>query len=121
MSCWAVIVAAGRGERAGLGHNKVFEPIGGRSVLGRCLDAFRRCERFEGAVLVLSESDESAFAELCVREGPFDLVKRVARGGATRRDSVYNGLLVLPEDADIVAVHDAARPFVSREVIAATI
>ena len=121
MSCWAVIVAAGRGERAGLGHNKVFEPIGGRSVLGRCLDAFLRCGRFDGAVLVLSESDELAFARLNAIEGPFDLVKRVARGGATRRDSVYNGLLALPEGVELVAIHDAARPFVTGDVIDATL
>ena len=121
MSCWAVIVAAGRGERAGLGHNKVFEPIGGRSVLGRCLDAFERCRRFEGAVLVLSATDEAAFADLREREGPFALVKRIAHGGATRRDSVYNGLLALPEGVEIVAIHDAARPFVSDAVIDATL
>ncbi len=121
MSCWAVIVAAGRGERAGLGHNKVFEPVGGRSVLARCLDAFQRCGRFEGVSLVLSESDEAAFDALTDREGPFPLVKRIARGGATRRDSVYNGLLALPEGVELVAIHDAARPFVTDDVINATI
>ena len=41
MSCWAVIVAAGRGARSGLAQNKVFFPVRGRSVLARCLDAFR--------------------------------------------------------------------------------
>ena len=40
MSCWAVIVAAGRGSRAGLGVNKVFHAVGGRTVLGRCLDDY---------------------------------------------------------------------------------
>ena len=84
MSCWAVIVAAGRGARAGLGHNKVFEPIGGRSVLARCLDAFQRCGRFEGAVLVLSEGDEAAYSALKDREGPFPLVSRIAHGGTPR-------------------------------------
>ena len=121
MSRWAVIVAAGRGERAGLGGNKVFYPIEGRSVLARCLDAFERSGRFDGAALVLSEADEAAFAELSEREGPFPLVRTTARGGATRRDSVMNGLLALPEDCEIVAIHDAARPFVSDAVIEATL
>ena len=121
MSCWAVIVAAGRGARAGLGHNKVFEPIDGRSVLARCLDAFQRCGRFEGAVLVLSEGDEAAYSALKDREGPFPLVSRIAHGGATRRDSVYNGLLALPANVELVAIHDAARPFVSGAVIDATL
>ena len=121
MSCWAVIVAAGRGERAGLGQNKVFYKVDGRSVLGRCLDAFQNCGRFDGAALVLSEADEAAWQALSAREGPFPLVKAVARGGATRRDSVYSGLLALPEDAKLVAIHDAARPFVSDAVIDATL
>ena len=121
MSAWAVIVAAGRGARAGLGRNKVFYEYGGRSVLSRCLDAFAGSGLVEGIVLVLSASDRGAYAALCAREGACSLVKAVAEGGATRRDSVYNGLKLLPEEADVVAVHDAARPFVTREVIAATL
>ena len=110
MSCWAVIVAAGRGTRAGLGVNKVFHPVDGRSVLGRCLDAIEQSGRFDGAVLVLSPEDEQRFTELRIAEGTFDIVKRTVLGGATRRDSVCNGLLALPEDTGIVAIHDAARP-----------
>ncbi len=121
MSAWAVIVAAGRGERAGLGMNKAFWPIQGRSVLARCLDAFAACGRFDGAVVVLSNSDADAYAELVSREGPFPLVKGIARGGETRRDSVYNGLKALPEDCGVVAIHDAARPFVTASVIDATL
>ena len=121
MSCWAVIVAAGRGTRAGLGENKVFHLVRGRSVLGRCLDAFTGCGRFDGAVLVLGDGEEARYARLCRDEGPFDLVRAVVSGGETRRDSVCNGLMALPKDAQIVAIHDAARPFVSREVIDATL
>ena len=121
MSCWAVIVAAGRGSRAGLGVNKVFHAVGGRTVLGRCLDAIQRSGRFDGAVVVLSPEDEARFAGLQRSEGPFDIVKGTALGGETRRDSVYNGLLALPEDTEVVAIHDAARPFVSRAIIDATL
>ena len=121
MSCWAVIVAAGRGVRAGLGVNKVFHPLNGRSVLGRCLDAIGRSGRFDGAVVVLSAEDMPRFDKLQRTEGPFDIVKGVVQGGETRRDSVRNGLLALPGDTDIVAIHDAARPFVSKAVIDATL
>ena len=121
MSCWAVIVAAGRGSRAGLGVNKVFHPVNGRSVLGRCLDAIERSGRFNGAVVVLSPEDEGRFGELRVVEGPFAIVKKTVAGGATRRDSVCNGLLALPEDTRIVAIHDAARPFVTTAMIDATL
>lgn len=121
MSTWAVIVAAGRGERAGMGRNKVFCDFGGRSVLGRCLSAFQSANLFDGAAIVLSPQDEPLYREICEKEGPFSLVRCIARGGETRRDSVFNGLQALPEDVEIVAIHDAARPFVSREVIEATL
>lgn len=121
MSVWCVVVAAGRGERAGLGQNKVFFPLNGRSVLSRCLDALERSEAFDGIVLVLSEADREAYARLCTSEGENPLVKRIAAGGDCRRRSVKNGLDALPEDAEIAAVHDAARPFVSPDVVRATI
>lgn len=121
MSAWAVIVAAGRGERAGLGKNKVFWPVDGRSALARCLDAFEACGRFDGAVVVLSRGDLEAYEALKASEGPFPLAKQIAMGGETRQASVYSGLKALPEDAGIVAIHDAARPFVSRDVIEATL
>ena len=121
MSTWGVVVAAGRGERAGLGRNKVFHSFGGRSLLARCLDALSGTGLFDGLALVISPEDEAAWQELCRTEGPFPLVRAVAHGGATRRHSVYSGLKALPEDCDIVAIHDAARPFVTREVVLATL
>ena len=121
MSCWAIIVAAGRGTRSGLKQNKVFFELEGRSILSRCLDAFQNSRRFEGVVLVLSPEDEARYGALAEREGPFPLVRAVIHGGETRRDSVLNGLLAVPKGTEIVAIHDAARPFVSREVIDATL
>ena len=121
MSAWAVIVAAGRGERSGLNQNKVFFEYDGRSVLSRCLDAFVASGQMDGVVLVLSENDRAAYEELCRREGVCPLVKAIASGGATRRDSVYNGLCTVPDDAEVVAIHDAARPFVNGKIIEATL
>ena len=121
MSAWAVIVAAGRGARAGLGKNKVFFEIEGRSVLSRCLDAFEASGLVDGIVLVISEEDRVAYDRLRQKEGACRLVRRVVTGGATRRDSVYNGLCAVPPSTELVAIHDAARPFVCREVIRATL
>lgn len=121
MSVWGVIVAAGKGTRAELETNKVFHPINGRSVLSNCLDAFAHSQAVDGIVLVISQCDEPLYRELCDREGSNPLVKFIAFGGATRRESVYNGLKALPADAEIVAVHDAARPYVTPEIIQATI
>lgn len=121
MSIWGVVVAAGRGERAGLGRNKVYYRLQGRSVLARCLDALENSGCFDGLVLVISESDMDLYREVCERDGWNSLVKRVVFGGDCRRRSVRNGLLALPKDAEIVAVHDAARPFVTKEVVQATL
>lgn len=121
MSVWGVVVAAGKGVRAGLGVNKVYAQWKGHSVLSRCLDALEQSGAFDGLVLVISREDEELYRELCVREGANALVKQVAFGGDCRRRSVRNGLLRVPADAKIVAVHDAARPFVSAEVVRATV
>lgn len=115
MSAWAVIVAAGRGERSGLKRNKIFFEIEGRSVLNRCLDVFERSGLFEGLVLVMAPEDREHYR--CEHE----LVKDVVLGGATRRDSVYRGLCALPPDTELVAIHDAARPFVTEAIISATL
>lgn len=121
MSVWAVVVAAGKGERSGLEQNKVFFSWRGETVLGRSLDALESSGVLDGIVLVISESDRDLYERMVRREGTHPLVKQIAFGGETRRDSVYNGLRALPEDAEIVAVHDAARPFVTAEIVRATV
>jgi len=121
MSVWAIVLAAGKGERAQLGSNKVFFEYDGRSVLNRCLDAFENSGRFEGIILVIAERDRELYDALCEKEGACALVRKVVYGGESRRESVYNGLQALPEDTEIVAVHDSARPFVTNAIIDATI
>lgn len=121
MSVWAVVVAGGRGARAGLGRNKVFFAWKGRSVLSRCLDALERSGALDGAVLVLGAEDFEQYDALCAREGASPLVKRVVAGGDCRRRSVRSGLAALSEEVEIVAVHDAARPFVSPEAVRETV
>lgn len=118
---YCVLVAAGSGERAGLGYNKVFYPLAGRSVLSRSLDALGKSGRIDGVVLVISESDAERYAALKLAEGRSPLVLKVVYGGETRFHSVLNGLNALPGDADTVLVHDAARPFVTPEIIAGVI
>ena len=120
-ACWAVVVAAGRGRRFGKPYNKVFHALNGRSVLMRCLDALAASGAFEGAVLVLSEQDRPGWEELVRREGAPALVRAIAPGGATRQESVMSGLSLVPEDVAIVAIHDAARPFVTPGIVRAAI
>jgi len=119
--CWAVVVAAGRGARFGRPYNKVFHQLNGRSVLMRSLDALDASGAFEGCVLVLSEQDMPGWNELVSREGASPFVRAIAFGGATRQESVRQGLRLVPPDTEIVAIHDAARPFVTSDVIHAVI
>lgn len=121
MSVWCVLLAAGRGSRSGLEMNKVFFRHQGRSVLSRCLDALAAAEVYDGAVLVIAPDEMETYRELVRREGESPLVRTVVFGGETRRESAFNGLCAVPEDARIVSIHDAARPFVSPEVIRATV
>lgn len=118
---WAVVVAAGRGERMGFGYNKALHRLSGRSVIARAMDALERSGCFEGAVLVMNPEDEASYRALVAVEGESPLVRAVAPGGETRRDSVWNGLMRLPEDARVVAIHDAARCFVSPELVRRTV
>ena len=121
MSVWGVVLAAGKGTRSGLTENKVFFRWQGRSVLSRCLDALAASGAYDGIVLVLSESDLPRYRQIVQAEGENPLVKRIAMGGDTRRESGYSGLMALPEGVEIVSVHDAARPFVTEEIVRATI
>ena len=121
MSTWCVLLAAGRGTRSGLDVNKAFFRWQGRSVLSRCIDALAAANVYEGIVLVLSEDDMPLYRELTAAEGAHPLVKEIVPGGATRRDSGFNGLRAVPADAELVSVHDAARPFVTPEIIRATL
>lgn len=117
MKNWAIIVAAGRGERTGLGINKVYMPLGNSTVIEKCVCVFADSGLFDGITVVISADDEARFDALDF--GSFNV--RKAYGGKTRQESVYNGLNTVPTDTDIVAVHDAARPFVTAEIIKATI
>lgn len=111
----ALIVAAGRGERAGGGVAKQFRRIGGKSLLAHAVTAFERHDAIDGVVLVLAEGQEDeARAAL---DGLIPLAGVI--GGATRRESVRAGLeyIAAAGGAAKVLIHDAARPFLPGVVI----
>jgi len=114
---WAIVVAAGRGERFGKPYNKVFHLLDGVSILTRSLKALAAADVFDGIVLVLSGQDDEEYEKLVTREGACPLIRRIVYGGETRQESVMNGLTALPPQTRLVAIHDAARPFTSKELI----
>ena len=114
----AIIVAAGRGLRAGPGGPKQFRSLGGRTVVAHALDAFCRHPDVGWVQPVCHADDSEPFA--AATEGLTYLPP--VPGGATRQASVCAGLRALAKLApDIVLIHDAARPFVSAAVISRAI
>src|SRR6056297_854140 len=117
MTVHALVVAAGRGTRAGPGGPKQYREIGGRTVLRRTLEALAAAGLARPLVVIHAE-DRDAFA---AATAGLDL-PAPAIGGATRQESVRLGLEALAGGADdLVLIHDAARPFVSPALVAGVI
>ena len=113
----AVIVAAGRGRRAGGGMPKQFRELAGMPVLAHSLLAFLDHPRIGPLALVLHPDDRALF-ETRVRPHLGGRAPLLAEGGATRAQSVLNGLEALVAEAPArVLIHDGARPLVSAALI----
>ncbi len=110
----AIILAAGGGKRMGGGLPKQFLPVAGRPLLDRSLSAVAGSPRIDGVVLALPPSLSAAVKESYQRSPK---VIAVVDGGAERQDSVQNALAAVPEETEIILVHDAVRPFVSRDLL----
>jgi 2-C-methyl-D-erythritol 4-phosphate cytidylyltransferase/2-C-methyl-D-erythritol 2,4-cyclodiphosphate synthase len=110
----AIIVAAGRGSRAGGGVPKQYRPIAGQPALWTCLETFVRHPEIGTVLPVIHRDDEALFASLAA---DLPLLPPV-HGGATRQASVCDGLEALAADKPgLVLIHDAARPFASAALI----
>ena len=116
----AIIVAAGKGTRMGAGVDKLFLEVAGRPVVAHTWQRFEAAPCIGEIILVVRDGQQKQFQELsakCHFQKPF----RIVTGGAERQDSVWNGLEALSPLAEVVAIHDAARPCVSGELIEATV
>jgi 2-C-methyl-D-erythritol 4-phosphate cytidylyltransferase len=112
---WSIVVAGGSGRR--FGRLKQFSDLAGRPVLEWAVLACRPCSA--GVVLVLpAPATEGADGPAALDLHGADLV---VPGGGTRADSVRCGLDAVPDDADVIVVHDAARPLASPALFAAVI
>jgi 2-C-methyl-D-erythritol 4-phosphate cytidylyltransferase/2-C-methyl-D-erythritol 2,4-cyclodiphosphate synthase len=117
-TAWAVVVAAGEGVRfrrgpfAG-GPRKVFVDLGGRLILLRTLEAVAACPDVERVVVVVAADEVKAAESLVASDRERLRVASIVPGGARRQDSVAAGLACVPEEVEIVAVHDGARPLVN--------
>jgi 2-C-methyl-D-erythritol 4-phosphate cytidylyltransferase len=114
----AILVAAGRGAR--MGRDKLFLHVAEKPVIAHTWGQFDDTRFIEEIILVVRAGMERKFLAVAKR---FQFRKKfqIVVGGAERQDSVWNGLQAAPEETEIVVIHDAARPCVSEELIAATI
>lgn len=108
----AIIVAAGRGTRAGGGLPKQWQDLRGKSVIAHSFAAFQRAENVGEIVVVLHPDDTDLWAQTGLH------ADHIVHGGATRDASVRAGLAALSSNPpDYVLIHDAARPLVSQTII----
>jgi 2-C-methyl-D-erythritol 4-phosphate cytidylyltransferase len=117
----AIIAAAGAGTRMASDRPKQFLLLAGTPVIFHTLKAFEQCDSIDEVIVVLPAAESAGFLSLAGKFG-VRKVAQVVPGGATRADSVKRGLMtVRSATAEIVAVHDGVRPFVTVAEIDATV
>ncbi len=114
----AIVPAAGRGLRMGGTVPKQFLALGGEPLVVHSLRVLQRSPVIDHIILAVPEADfDYCLNDLAVRFG-FSKIRRVVAGGKERQDSVRHALEHVPEETQIVVVHDAVRPFLTERMIA---
>ena len=117
----AIIAAAGTGSRMASDRPKQFLQLAGMPIIFHTLKPFELCDSIQEVIVVLPTAEAAEFLAQAGKRGLRKLA-RVVPGGATRADSVKRGLMAIrAATAEIVAVHDGVRPFVTVEEIENTI
>lgn len=116
MKTTAIIVAAGTGSRFGSQIPKQFIDLAGKPIVVHAIERFAEATSIDEIIVVVT-------SENTTRLGGVHISKplRIVTGGATRAESVSNGLSAVDDDTQIVAIHDGARPFVSTDEIDRTV
>jgi 2-C-methyl-D-erythritol 4-phosphate cytidylyltransferase len=116
VSVWAVLAAAGRGERLGSDRPKAFARLGGRPLLAESLERLESSDWID-QIVIAAPPDWEEPSILVAEEIAATKVSSAVTGGASRSESVRLALEDVPDDAVVVVVHDAARPLLRDEVI----
>lgn len=116
MSVWAILAAAGRGERLGLDRPKAFAKLNDRPLIAESLERLEGSEWVEGIVVAAPPGWEEPCI-LVAEEVAAGKVAGTVTGGESRTESVRRALEEVPGDASVVLVHDAARPLVTDDVV----
>jgi 2-C-methyl-D-erythritol 4-phosphate cytidylyltransferase len=116
LSVWAVLAAAGRGERLGSDRPKAFARLGGRPLLAESLERLEESGWID-AIVIAAPPDWEEPSILVAEEIAATKVSSAVTGGESRSESVRLALEEVPEEAAVVLVHDAARPLLPEDVI----
>ena len=113
--CTALVAAAGSSQRMG-GVNKLLQPLGGVPVLVRTLEALQAAEGVDEVIVAAREADILEISQICRTYG-ITKCSKVIRGGTNRVHSVLLAALEAAPEAELLAVHDGARPLATPELI----
>jgi 2-C-methyl-D-erythritol 4-phosphate cytidylyltransferase len=117
MKVSAIITAAGLGKRMGRDRPKQFLEIGGSPILIHTLKKFEASKTVEFIVITTEALHLEETQELIAGSKILSKEWIVVAGGKKRQDSVSNGLNAIPQESEIVAVHDGVRPFIETSII----
>lgn len=113
----AILAAAGTGNRMESKLPKQFMDLAGKPIAAYSLFLFEHCRMIDEVVLVVSEDYLVYASQELVDKFSFKKVNKITTGGETRQESVLAGLTACPSSPDIVAIHDAARPLLSMNLL----
>jgi 2-C-methyl-D-erythritol 4-phosphate cytidylyltransferase len=117
MKVSVVIPAAGQGKRMEANKNKQFLLLGGKPILSHTITIFESSSSIDEIILVAQSEELDYCQSEIIHKYNFNKVSKIIAGGATRQESVYNGLKAVSEDADFILIHDGARPLLTNELI----
>jgi 2-C-methyl-D-erythritol 4-phosphate cytidylyltransferase len=111
----AVIVAAGKGRRMGTEISKQFLPLCGKEILAHTVEKFEKAACIRD--ILVTGGDALQDVRQMAQEYGWKKIISVTEGGRERQDSVFLGLQQVPQDTEIVLIHDGVRPFVTEEIL----
>ncbi|CCC57813.1 2-C-methyl-D-erythritol 4-phosphate cytidylyltransferase [Caloramator australicus] len=111
----AIVVAAGKGKRMGLGFNKLYAKINNKEIIAITLEKFEKSNYVDEIIAVVAKDEVDYFKINILDKYCFKKVK-ITEGGIERQNSVYNGLIAC-NNPEIVLIHDGARPNIDDDII----
>ncbi|MDD4335695.1 MAG: 2-C-methyl-D-erythritol 4-phosphate cytidylyltransferase [Desulfotomaculaceae bacterium] len=117
----AIVPAAGSGTRMGMKTKKQFLALAGIPLVGYALKTMEASPAVQEIIIVVTPGEEGYCYGAVVEKLGLNKITAIVPGGKERQDSVYNGLLALSPDTDIVIIHDGVRPFFSLDILAAVV